>query len=151
METFLGKYEAKIDAKGRVFLPARFRKLIPEEEREKVVMRKDTKENCLIVYPKHVWNEKVLQMQQKFNEYKGKNAAALAAFTSKAEWLDIDSQGRVLLKKIHLAKIGIDNIENSEVVFEGRIDRFAIWNNANYDESAMSDTELAALMEEIMG
>ncbi|MDR2840649.1 MAG: cell division/cell wall cluster transcriptional repressor MraZ [Paludibacter sp.] len=147
MSTFLGKYEAKLDVKGRVFIPASFRKLLANGEQEKVVLRKDTKENCLIVYPEQIWNRKVEEMLQKFNEYKGKNAAALAAFTGKAEWLDIDAQGRVLLKQRHLEAIGI---ENSDIVFEGRIDRFAIWSKAQHTANMMSDEELAALMEETM-
>ena len=41
MSTFIGKYEAKADVKGRIFIPSNYRKLLPDGEKERVVMRKD--------------------------------------------------------------------------------------------------------------
>ena len=38
---FLGNIEAKIDAKGRVFLPATFRKVLQAAGEESLVLRKD--------------------------------------------------------------------------------------------------------------
>ena len=38
---FLGNIEAKIDAKGRAFLPASFRKVLQAEKEERLVLRKD--------------------------------------------------------------------------------------------------------------
>ena len=47
----LGNIEAKVDAKGRVFLPAVFRKGLQTEREESLVMRKDVFQSCLVLYP----------------------------------------------------------------------------------------------------
>jgi MraZ protein len=148
MEAFLSTYSAKLDEKGRVFVPSHFRKIIPEAERDKVVMRKDTKQNCFIVYPQHVWEKIIADFRQKFNGHQ--YSAALAAFTGRVEVMDIDGQGRILLKKGQLAQIGIENPKDAMLAFEGRIDIFAIWNNANIEEERMSDSELDKLLDEVM-
>ena len=36
MKSFIGNIEAKLDVKGRVFVPSSYRKLLPELERERV-------------------------------------------------------------------------------------------------------------------
>jgi len=66
---------------------------------------------------------------------------------SDAEWLDIDSQGRILLSKKNLHAIGV---ENSEVLFVGMIDRFAVWSKSKYEQALMSSSDFAALLKERM-
>ena len=56
---FLGNIEAKTDAKGRVFLPATFRKVLQAGGEEVLVMRKDVHQRCLVLYPESVWNRKM--------------------------------------------------------------------------------------------
>ena len=51
---FLGNIEARTDSKGRVFLPATFRKVLQQEGVEHLVLRKDVHEKCLILYPDSV-------------------------------------------------------------------------------------------------
>ena len=48
---FLGNSEARTDAKGRVFLPAIFRKQLQAAAEECLIMRKDTYQSCLVLYP----------------------------------------------------------------------------------------------------
>ena len=57
---FLGNSEAKTDAKGRVFLPAIFRKQLQTAAEECLIMRKDTYQDCLVLYPESAWNEQDL-------------------------------------------------------------------------------------------
>ena len=45
---FLGNIEAKVDAKGRVFIPANFRKILAEGGEERLVLRKDVYQDCLV-------------------------------------------------------------------------------------------------------
>ena len=140
MSTFIGKYEAKADVKGRIFIPSAYRKLLPDGEREKVVMRRDAENECMILYPEHVWNAKVEQLKATLDEWKPADQLLLMQFVADAEWLDIDSQGRVLIAKRHLQSI---SVENSELLFVGMIDRFAVWGKNRYEQSKMSQTEFA--------
>ena len=51
---FLGNIEAKTDAKGRVFLPSVFRKVLQASGEELLVLRKDIDQKCLVIYPESV-------------------------------------------------------------------------------------------------
>lgn len=148
MSTFIGKYEAKADVKGRIFIPAIYRKLLPDGERESIVMRKDAENDCIVLYPEHVWTQKVTEFKSKLDEWNSQDQMLLMQFVSDAEWLDIDSQGRVLISKKHLQSIAV---ENSEVLFVGMIDRFAIWSKARYTEVRMSNEDFAKTLKEKMG
>ena len=140
MSTFIGKYEAKADVKGRIFIPSAYRKLLPDGEREKVVMRRDAENECMILYPEHIWNAKVEQLKATLDEWNPADQMLLMQFVADAEWLDIDSQGRILIAKRHLQSI---SVENSELLFVGMIDRFAVWGKNRYEQSKMSQTEFA--------
>jgi len=147
MSTFIGKYEAKADIKGRIFIPSSYRKLFPDGEKDRVVLRKDAENECLIIYPEHVWTVKVEEFKSKLDEWNPKDQLLLMQFVSDAEWLDIDSQGRILLSKKNQTLIGI---ENSEVLFVGMIDRFAVWNKARYEQVKMPSADFAAMLKERM-
>ncbi len=59
MDRFLGNIEAKADIKGRLFIPALFRKQLQAASEERLIMRKDTFQECLVLYPESVWNEEL--------------------------------------------------------------------------------------------
>jgi MraZ protein len=147
MSTFIGKYEAKADAKGRIFIPSAYRKLLPEGEKEHIVMRKDAENDCMILYPEHVWNKKVEELKSNLDEWNPVDQMILMQFVSDAEWLDIDSQGRVLIAKRHLQSIAV---ESPEVLFVGMIDRFAVWSKARYEQTKMPQADFAQLLKDRM-
>lgn len=130
MKTFLGKIEAKIDVKGRVFVPSVFRKVFSEEDRERVVVRMEADEKYLVVYPESVWNKQVLDLQSKLNEWDPEDQMLLMQFVGDAEMLDFDAQGRVLLSKRLQTRLG----GGSELVFVGMVDRIALWSKSVYEE-----------------
>ena len=136
MKTFLGKIDAKLDAKGRVFVPSVFRKVLSEEERERVVVRMEADEKYLLVYPESVWNRQVVELQSKLNEWDPEDQMLLMQFVGDAEVLEFDAQGRVLLPKRLQMRMGLEN----EIVFVGMVDRIALWSKSKYDEQfAMKD------------
>ena len=72
---FLGNIEAKTDAKGRVFLPSVFRKVLQVSGEESLVLRKDVFQPCLVLYPQSVWNaqldeRKILDSKKILGSYK---------------------------------------------------------------------------------
>ncbi|MBV5283982.1 MAG: cell division/cell wall cluster transcriptional repressor MraZ [Paludibacter sp.] len=147
MSTFIGKYDAKADVKGRIFIPSAYRKILREGEKDRIVMRKDAENDCVILFPESVWNEKVQAFKSKLDEWNPTDQLLLMQFVSDAEWLDIDSQGRVLISKKNLQAIGV---ENAEVLFVGMVDRFAVWSKSRYEQIKMSPVDFAALLKERM-
>ena len=72
---FLGNIEAKTDAKGRVFLPATFRKVLQASGQEALIMRKDVFQDCLKLYPESVWNEQMDLLRGRLNRYNRQHQA----------------------------------------------------------------------------
>lgn len=66
---FLGTIEAKTDAKGRAFLPAAFRKMLQSAGEERMMLRKDVFQPCLVLYPESVWNEQMDELQARLNKW----------------------------------------------------------------------------------
>lgn len=147
MSTFIGRYEAKADAKGRIFIPAAYRKLLPEGGKDRVVMRRDAENDCVVLFPEQVWNNKVEDFKSRLDDWNPLDQLLLMQFVSDAEWLDIDSQGRVLISRKNLQSIGVDS---PDVLFVGMIDRFAVWSKARYEQAKMSQADFATLLKEKM-
>lgn len=147
MSTFIGKYEAKADVKGRIFIPSAYRKLLPDGERERIVMRRDAENDCMVFYPEHVWNTKVEGLKANLDEWNPEDQMILMQFVSDAEWLDIDSQGRILIAKRHLQSIAV---ESTEVLFVGMIDRFAVWSKVRYEQVKMLQADFAKALKKKM-
>ena len=139
MNTFIGNIEARLDGKGRVFIPASYRKILAEMGSAHIVMRRDTDNECVIFYPEHVWHAKVSQLRSALDEWNPEDQMILMQFMSEAEMLEMDSQGRVLLQKKNLEMIGAQQ----DILFVGMLDRFAIWNPTVFNEKQMSQKDLA--------
>ena len=147
MKTFLGKIDAKLDVKGRVFVPSVFRKVLSEEERERVVVRMEADEKYLVVYPESVWNRQVVELQSKLNEWDPDDQMLLMQFVGDAEVLEFDAQGRVLLPKRLQVRMGLE----SEVVFVGMVDKIAMWSKSMYEEQFAVKAKLSERLKKLGG
>ena len=147
MKTFLGKIDAKLDAKGRVFVPSVFRKVLSGEERERVVVRMEADEKYLVVYPESVWNRQVVELQSKLNEWDPEDQMLLMQFVGDAEVLEFDAQGRVLLPKRLQVRMGLE----SEVVFVGMVDKIAMWSKSMYEEQFAVKAKLSERLKMLGG
>ena len=146
MNTFIGKIEARLDSKGRTFVPAQYRKILVEMGSSHIIMRRDTDNACIIFYPEHVWQAKVSELRNELDEWNPEDQMILMQFMSEAEILDMDTQGRVLLQKKHLEMIGAEQ----DIVFVGMLDRIAVWNPEVFAEKQMPNQDLAALIRQRM-
>ena len=126
---FVGDYTAKTDAKGRVFLPAIFRRQRDGMDEEALILRKDVFQKCLVLYPMSVWNAQVDDLQSRLSPWDRKDQMMLRQFVADAEQVELDSQGRILLSKNKLQYAGI----TSEVRFLAVVDRIEIWSKDALD------------------
>ena len=105
---FLGNIEAKTDAKGRIFLPAIFRKVLQAAGEEVLVMRKDVHQRCLVLYPESTWNRRMDALLEKINEWDDVGQQVLRQYVSEAEVLTLDGNGRFLIPKRYLQMADIE-------------------------------------------
>jgi MraZ protein len=144
---FLGNIEAKTDAKGRAFLPAVFRKVLQAGGEERLVLRKDVFQPCLVLYPESVWNEQMDQMRAKLNRWNRQQQQVYRQFVSEVELLTLDGNGRFLIPKRYQKMAEIEQ----DIKFVGMGDTIEIWSNQKAAEQQMTPEDFEAALEELMG
>ena len=143
---FLGNIEAKTDAKGRAFLPAAFRKVLQTEGEERLVLRKDIFQPCLVLYPESVWNEQMDQMRARLNRWNRQHQQVFRQFVSEVELLTLDGNGRFLIPKRYQRMADIEQ----DIKFVGMGDTIEIWSSKKADEQQMKPEEFEAALEDLM-
>ena len=139
MSTFIGNIAGRVDEKGRIFVPANYRKLLSGLDPKRIVMRRDTDNECLIFYPEHIWDEKVTALRQALDEWNPEDQLLLMQFMADAEFLETDNQGRILIQKKDLESIGA----GQDIVFVGLFDRFALWSPGKFEEKKLDPRDLS--------
>lgn len=144
---FLGNIEAKADTKGRVFLPAIFRKQLQSATEDCLIMRKDTYQSCLVLYPESAWNEQMSELRSRLSQWNPKHQMIFRQFVSDVEIITLDSNGRFLIPKRYLK---LANIEQ-EVRFIGMDNTIEIWSKEIADKPFMNPEDFEKELTEIMG
>ena len=143
---FLGNIEAKTDAKGRAFLPAAFRKVLQMNSEDRLVLRKDVFQPCLVLYPESVWNEQMDQMRARLNRWNRQHQQVFRQFVSEVELLTLDGNGRFLIPKRYQRMADIEQ----DIKFVGMGDTIEIWSSKKADEQQMKPEEFEAALEDLM-
>ncbi len=143
---FTGNIDARTDEKGRVFIPAAFRKILQQAGLDTLVLRRDVFQKCLVLYPENVWNAMVDSIVQRTNPFDSKGRAALRGFVAGAERIGIDGNGRILIPRRYMEAAKID----SDVRFIGMDDSIEIWSRQEAEELLNDSEDLAGSLEEIM-
>jgi len=146
MNYFLGEYECKLDAKGRMVLPAALKRQMPDVEREGLVITRGMEEN-LTIYTRSEWN-KIMDELGHLNQFERKSREFVRKFMRGATELTLDAAGRVLVPKSLQAYADI----STEVVLACQFNKIEVWSKANYDAQWEDEgDDFALLAEEVMG
>lgn len=121
MAVFRGSYEYALDDKGRVNIPAKFRKALSPKAKKTYVLTRGL-EGCIFVYPLDVWER--MEEQLKVLPATKEGRYFLRMFISHAHEVSEDGQGRILLPQTLLEFAGIDK----KVLIIGALERMEIWN-----------------------
>ena len=144
---FLGNIPAKIDTKGRAFLPSVFRKVLQASGEESLVLRKDAFQPCLVLYPQSVWNQQMDTVRQRLSRWNAAHQNIFRQFVADVETLTLDGNGRLLIPKSYLKKAEIEQ----SIKFIGMGDTIEIWRHDEEDKPFMEPEEFSKALEEIMG
>lgn len=146
MANFVGEYECKADAKGRVMLPAGLKKQVSPEAKEKFIINRGF-EKHLVLYPMNEW-EKISAEVNSLNLYVKKNRDFMRKFMNGATELELDSSSRLLLPKRLMEYAGISN----EMVLFAYGNRIEVWAKDAYEQMIKDDSEdFGSLAEDVMG
>ena len=134
-----GQYAHNIDAKGRLFIPAKLREELGETFH--VTIGPD---HCLTIYPNDTWDD----FMAKFHDIPYSKGKSLRALSANAVDCEPDGQGRILIP----AKLRKYADLEKEVVVIGSFDRAEIWNAerwAREEAMAFESGSLEQAMEEM--
>ena len=137
---FLGEFEYKIDEKGRVPIPPKFR----QELKDGVVLITGI-ESCITAYPLSEWN-KLAATLTGGSVTRSKLRKLNRALFASAFKLDIDGQGRVALPTPLREYAEIED----EVIIAGANNYFELWNKDQWlREKAISREQAWQIIESL--
>ena len=143
---FLGNIEAKTDSKGRVFLPATFRKVLQASGEEMLVMRKDIHQDCLVLFPKTVWDARVDALMEHVNEWDDEGMMVVRQYMKEAEELTIDGNGRILIPRRYLDMVQVEQT----VRLIGINNTIEIWAAEKAEKPFLSQAEFSTKLKALM-
>jgi MraZ protein len=136
---FLGTHFPKLDAKGRVILPAKFREGLADG----LVLTKG-QDRCLVVWPRAEFDAYAAQLRANA-QASARVRAMTRVFFSSAFDESLDAQGRLTVPPVLREYAGLDR----ELTVVGADTRLEIWSTAGWDEYlARAEADFAALDEE---
>jgi MraZ protein len=149
MTFFTSEYESKLDAKGRLVLPARIKSQLPasgsEGDSQELVIRRGF-EQCLVLYPM-VEFKKVFSKISGLNEFNEEYRKLQRNFLSGVITVELDGNGRFLIPKNMLGYAQIDK----DALLVGMGNKVEVWNPAVYEKHQIQDPgELSKLAEKYL-
>ena len=134
-----GTYEHSIDAKGRLFIPAKLR-----EELGATFYLAMGIDQCLAIYPQETW----ARFTEKFSSLPMSQSKAMRPLFANAAKCELDAQGRIVIPQKLRRYAGLEK----DAVIIGVNDRAEIWSaeawQAQEDEE-MTPEKMSAVMAEL--
>lgn len=137
-----GEFRFKVDAKGRMSLPAKFRKVLSTD----LVVTRNPKDECLYVFEPRGFNAWVAEVfEDKFGKYDSSNDLHVRLrrkLKARAKDVEVDGSGRIMLPTEAREATDIDK----DVVVVGNTGYFEIWDAKRYD-AVDDETDLGLLFD----
>lgn len=136
---FRGQFEGKFDAKGRISVPARFRRVLealdPNFESgrnpELAIVFGWPDRKCLEIYSVKAMDEmadEVMRMPARSE----RRETMTRMLGSHSQDFSLDENGRLLIPKPLLAHAGLSGEAGEEALFAGMLDKFELWQPEAY-------------------
>ena len=122
---FTGTHLHRLDGKGRVSLPAGFRRVIEGQGGGDIlyVLPGADREEALTVYSEQIYDQVMDAFYDQYPENHPDYEAAAARYVTNAEQIQLDPAGRFVIPRHLRDRLGLDE----EVAFVGYGNRFQLW------------------------
>ncbi|MFH1009158.1 MAG: division/cell wall cluster transcriptional repressor MraZ [Candidatus Latescibacterota bacterium] len=128
MADYYGEHDNVIDPKGRLYVPAAFRKALPDEANDTFVVTRGL-DGCLSVYGLDDWNH-VKDGLRSLSATKANDRQFVRLVLSQAAQTKVDRQGRIAIPRKLLDRAGI--VDRATAI--GVLGRFELWNPERYEQ-----------------
>ena len=133
MSFFTSEYDCKLDAKGRMVLPAKIKSSLPDSNGKELVIRRGF-EPCLVLYP-IVEYKKIFSQIAGLNEFNEEYRKLQRNFFSGNAIVEMDGNARLNIPKQMLSYANIER----EAIVVGMGNRIEIWEPSRYQEYLIKD------------
>lgn len=146
MDHFVSTYTNRIDAKGRVSVPAPFRNILAKESCEGVFCYPALDEEALDAGGNRLI-ETIHGLLDDLNPYSDERDHLATALFGVSEMLKVDADGRVILSERLKAHAGITDA----VTFVGLGDKFQIWEPSRFEAHLAEGRERLREFKQLLG
>lgn len=126
---FVGTTFQTVDSKGRVVLPARFKRLLVPGDQDTMVLTVG-RESCLLLFPLTEWG-RLAEALDSMPRGEAKRDAIRAISDNTLE-LELDAAGRLTVPREFLGRVGIDR----DVALVGQLRYLELWARQPYERDA---------------
>ncbi|MFC2134515.1 division/cell wall cluster transcriptional repressor MraZ [Bacteroidota bacterium] len=143
---FLGSFSYSIDVKGRISIPAKFRKYINLEANNNFIMTRGIVQ-CIDVYPQEYWQDEVYSRISKLDDFDLEESNFKRRLLELAAEDHLDSQSRLLIPKNLIEFAGIEK----DVIILGQTKKIEIWDPKVYEDHKTQDkTPFSQIAKQVM-
>lgn len=143
---FVGQYDYKIDSKGRIVIPSKFRSALEKEDEQGLYVTQNTSDDSitggkttfLMLYPESTWEKRTREIVEQAREQKNVEWY-LRKMAQDADYCEPDGQWRINLPSRLIESADLER----EVKITGIVDWIEIWDretwtrvNENLDRKA---------------
>ncbi|HRG17919.1 MAG TPA: division/cell wall cluster transcriptional repressor MraZ [Flavobacterium lutivivi] len=147
MNSIIGTYECKLDAKGRLMIPVALKKQLSASLQDGFVLKRSVFQPCLELYPMSEWNV-MMNKINKLNRFVKKNNDFIRRFTAGVKMVEVDDLGRLLVPKDLVGFAGL----SKDIVLSSAVNIVEVWDKEAYEKSISGDDiDFADLAEDVMG
>lgn len=144
MIEFTGTYNATIDDKGRVVLPAAFKKEMGEMAGEPIVLQRNLFKKCLDIFPERFWKDRVDAFKSTLDPFDEEDDEFLQFFYETFTKVGMAANGRLNLPAEYLSFGGLK--KSVRLIGMGRSIR--MWDVEVYEENKMDKATFAQRFKE---
>ena len=144
VNSLIGEFECKVDAKGRFMFPVNLKKQMAEMFDKGFVINRNLHQKCLALYPLEEWN-KLNKKLGKLNRLKKDVDIFIRRVTGGATNCEADNTGRILIPKPLSEYADI----KSDIKVLGSNNIIEIWDKKAYDLFLTQDIDIAKLADDV--
>ena len=147
MPEFSSTYNATLDDKRRVVLPAAFKKEMGESFDRTFTVEVDPYEKCFNIYPATSWKERIAFVRSRLNPNDPRQSKVLDKFYQNFVKINVADNGRLNIPNAFLDRLEIKR----DVVFTGQGDKIRLWEAEAYRNAMLPDDDYTDSFAEFLG
>jgi MraZ protein len=142
---FSGEFECKLDAKGRLVLPARLKSNLPDEAGHEVTLVRGM-DPCIEMYSMVEYN-KLYSKFAGLNSFNPETRMLQRTFFRGVNQVELDGSGRLLVPKTMMSYASLDK----DAILVGMGNKIEIWNPEVYNQFLINPDQYSKLAEKYLG